>query len=123
MADPQKPRRRSGIAHIIAAIGYALDGLRRLMQESAFRQELAFLLALLALLVVLDASAVEMVGLVALGLLLIGVEALNTAIEVLVDHLSPDWSPWAKQAKDLASFAVACVIGVILLYAGIVLYP
>lgn len=123
MTGPQKPRRRTGIAHIIAAIGYALDGLQRLSKESAFWQELALILALLVLCLIFGASTVEMVGLLALGLLLIGVEALNTALEVLVDHLSPNWSPWAKQAKDLASFAVACVIGVILLYVAIVLYP
>jgi diacylglycerol kinase (ATP) len=53
-------------------------------------------------------------------LLLIAVEALNTALEVLVDHLSPGWSQFAKEAKDLGSLAVACVIGLVLLYAAAV---
>lgn len=45
-----------------------------------------------------------------LFLLLIATEALNTSIEVVVDHLSPDWSEFAKNAKDLGSFAVACLL-------------
>ena len=60
-------------------------------------------------------------GLLGLGLLLIAVEALNTALEVLVDHLSPGWSAWAKEAKDLGSLAVACTIGTLALYSGVVL--
>lgn len=55
----------------------------------------------------------------AIGLVLIAVEALNTAIEVLVDHLSPGWSQFAKDAKDLGS--LACTIGALLLYSGVAL--
>ena len=43
------------------------------------------------------------------------------AIEVLVDHLSPGWSQFAKDAKDLGSLAVACTIGALLLYSGVAL--
>ena len=71
--------------------------------------------------VLLGASGPEVLGLVGMGLLLIAVEALNTAIEVLVDQLSPGWSAWAKEAKDLGSLAVACVIGLLLTYAAVVL--
>lgn len=112
-----KPPRKSGVAHFFAAVGYSAGGLRRLAQESAFRQEAALILGLLILLAVLGASLPEIAGLLALGMVLIAVEALNTALEVLVDHLSPDWSAWAKDAKDLGSLAVACLIGAMLIYA------
>jgi diacylglycerol kinase (ATP) len=121
LSAPEKPARKSGIAHFFAAAGYSAAGLRRLARESAFRQEAALILGLLVLLPLLGASLPETLGLLALGLLLIAVEALNTALEVLVDHLSPGWSAWAKDAKDLGSLAVACTIGVIVLYSGIVL--
>jgi diacylglycerol kinase (ATP) len=116
----ERPPRKSGIAHLVAAAGYSLAGLRRLSQESAFRHEVLLIAGLLIFCAVLGASVPELLGLVALGLLLIGVEALNTALEVMVDHLSPGWSAWAKDAKDLGSLAVACVIGVVLIYAAIV---
>jgi diacylglycerol kinase (ATP) len=121
MSDPAKPPRKSGVAHFFAAAGYSLAGLQRLARESAFRQEVLLILVLVGVFVVFGASGAEIVGLVALGLLLVATEALNTALEVLVDHLSPGWSAWAKDAKDLGSLAVACVIGLVLLYAGVVL--
>jgi diacylglycerol kinase (ATP) len=36
----------------------------------------------------------------------IAIEAINTAIEEIVDLVSPEWSLPAKHAKDLGSFAV-----------------
>lgn len=120
MADGEKPARKSGIAHFFAAAGYSAAGLKRLSRESAFRQEAALILGLLVLFLLVRASLAELVGLLALGLVLIAVEALNTALEVLVDHLSPDWSQFAKDAKDLGSLAVACTIGALLIHAGVV---
>ncbi len=48
------------------------------------------------------------------GLLILAAEAFNTAIERVVDHLSPDHHPLAKAAKDAGSAGVAltaCVAG------------
>ncbi len=121
MTVQEKPPRKSGVAHFFAAAGYSLGGLRRLSRESAFRQEVALVAGLVVVLVVFGASVPEVLGLVAFGLALVAVEALNTALEVLVDHLSPGWSQFAKEAKDLGSLAVACTIGAMLIYAGVVL--
>jgi diacylglycerol kinase (ATP) len=121
MAVQEKPPRKSGIAHFFAAAGYSMGGLKRLAHESAFRQEAALIAGLLVVFPVFGASVPEMLGLLALGLLLVAVEALNTALEVLVDHLSPDWSQFAKEAKDLGSLAVACTIGVLVIYSGVTL--
>lgn len=121
MTVQEKPPRKSGVAHFFAAAGYSLSGLQRLSRESAFRQEVALVAGLLILFLVLGASLPEVLGLVAFGLALVAVEALNTALEVLVDHLSPGWSQFAKEAKDLGSLAVACTIGAMLIYAGVVL--
>lgn len=121
MTVQEKPPRKAGLAHFFAAAGYSLGGLQRLARESAFRQEVALVAGLLLLFLVLGATVPEVLGLIAFGLALVAVEALNTALEVLVDHLSPDWSQFAKDAKDLGSLAVACTIGAMLMYAGVVL--
>lgn len=121
MTVQEKPPRKSGVAHFFAAAGYSLAGLKRLARESAFRQEVLLILGLVVVFVLSGATLVEIAGLIALGFVLVATEALNTALEVLVDHLSPGWSAWAKDAKDLGSLAVACVIGVVVLYSGIVL--
>ncbi|PTE15625.1 diacylglycerol kinase [Pseudogemmobacter blasticus] len=105
------PPRKTGLAHFAAAASYSAAGLKRLAQESAFRQEALAGLAILLAMAVLGASVGEMLGFFALLCLLIAVEALNTAIEVVVDHLAPkEWARFAKEAKDLGSLAVAMTI-------------
>ena len=121
MTVQEKPPRKTGVAHFFAAAGYSMGGLQRLARESAFRQEVALIAGLMVVFLVLGASVPELLGLLAIGLALVAVEALNTALEVLVDHLSPGWSQFAKEAKDLGSLAVACTIGVMVIYAAVVL--
>jgi diacylglycerol kinase (ATP) len=105
-----KPPRTQGLRHLFAATGYSAAGLRRLGQEAAFRQEaLGGAIALIALWLT-GASAMALGIMAILLLLLLAVEALNTAIEVVVDHLSPDWSVFAKDAKDVGSTAVFLMI-------------
>ena len=118
MAAPEKPPRKTGIAHFFAAAGYSAGGARRLWREAAFRQELAGLAGLVALFLIVGASAGEILGLLLLGLRVLAVEALNTAIEELVDHVSPGWSDFARHAKDLGSFAVMCALVATGLYAA-----
>ena len=122
MTDRQKPDRKTGVAHFFAAASYSLAGARRLWRESAFRQEVLGLVVLLALFVLVGASPAEVLGLILLGLLVLAVEALNTAVEEVVDHLSPGWSEFAKNAKDMGSFAVACSLVATGLYAAWVVF-
>jgi diacylglycerol kinase (ATP) len=118
MSGPQKPPRKSGLAHFFAAAGYSAAGLRRLMQESAFRQEALMGIAVLGGLALWGASGPQLFGAAALVLLVVLVEALNTALEEVVDHLSPGWSEFAKHAKDMGSFAVMCALVATGLYAA-----
>lgn len=82
----------------------------------------------LILLIGIGATAMEIAGFVILFLLLVAVEALNTAIECIVDHLAPNWEVFARDAKDLGSLATMCLLfanGVYLLsliagFAGII---
>jgi diacylglycerol kinase (ATP) len=118
MTVSEKPPRKTGIAHFFAAAGYSAGGARRLWREAAFRQELLGLAGLLALFLIIGASSGEVLGLLLLGLMVLAVEALNTALEELVDHISPGWSEFAKHAKDLGSFAVMCALVATGLYAA-----
>ena len=114
-------KKKTGFSHLIAAATYSAAGARRLLGESAFRHELIAFVVAMAIFTILGASLFQYVAMAILFLLMIAFEALNTAIEVLVDQLSPGWSAWAKEAKDLGSLAVACVIGLLLTYAAVVL--
>jgi diacylglycerol kinase (ATP) len=100
----------TGARHILAAAGYSLAGLRRLWAESAFRQELIGGAAILGVMAWLGKPAIDFVCFAVLFLILLAVESLNTAIESMVDHLSPEWQAFARDAKDLGSFAVMCLL-------------
>lgn len=105
-----KPKRITGLRHLFAAASYSIGGLKRLWQETAFRHiTLVFVLCLI-LLIAIGASAMQIVGFLVLFFLLVAVEALNTAIECLVDHLAPNWEVFARDAKDLGSLATMCLL-------------
>ena len=55
----------------------------------------------------LDLSPGERALILALGLLVLAAELINTCIETIVDHISPDKHPFAKKAKDCGSATVA----------------
>lgn len=104
---------RGGLMHAVDAATYSLAGFRRLWRETAARLEL--LGAAVVGLGFLWRGAEIWHWLVALGLLalVLAVEALNTAIEVLTDRISPDWSEMARDAKDLGSLAVGLLLMVV----------
>lgn len=60
-----------------------------------------------ALAFTLDLSAVERGLILALGIMILAAELINTAIEEVVDHISPGPDPRAKKAKDCGSACVA----------------
>ena len=55
----------------------------------------------------LPLTAGERALILALGLLVLAAELMNTAVETVVNHLSPDRHPLAAKAKDCASAGVA----------------
>ena len=108
MAKLQKPARKTGIAHFFAAAGYSAGGLRRLWSESAFRQEMLGLVVVPVVLWLFGGTALHYLVFAGLALLVVALEALNTALECLVDHLTQHWAEFARDAKDLGSLAVLC---------------
>ena len=114
-AAPQKLaaetfEKKTGVAHLFAAGQYSAQGFKRLIQEAAFRHEILAFFTGLVVLGLVGASSLEFLGFVVLMLLMFCVEALNTAIEELVDRISPEISTVGRNAKDLGSFAVFCLI-------------
>jgi diacylglycerol kinase (ATP) len=102
--------KETGIRHFFAAASYSWGGFLRLLQEAAFRQELGFFAIALVLLVLVGASLPEILVSVLLFLGLFAIEAMNTAVEEVIDRISPEISNVGKYAKDLGSFAVFCMI-------------
>jgi diacylglycerol kinase (ATP) len=96
-----------GIRRLLNALRYSLEGL-----AAAFRHEEAFRLELFLAAVLVPASFFFAVSgtaralMIASVLLVLIVELLNTAVEVVVDRISMDPHPLAKRAKDIGSAAV-----------------
>lgn len=86
---------------------FSLDGLRAAWKhESAFRQECAAAVLLVPLGLWLGNSAIERILLVGSLLLVLITELLNSAVEAVVDRVSPDHHALSGQAKDMGSAAV-----------------
>jgi len=110
MTQPDKPERITGIKHIFAAASYSIGGVKRLWGETAFRHEVLLYVIVLGIFAAIGANMAEFIGASILALLLVAAEALNTAIEAVVDHISPEWNEFARDAKDLGSLAVMCLL-------------
>lgn len=114
--------KHTGLRHLFAAASYSLGGAKRLIGEAAFRHELiAFGVAMAAFLVV-GATLFQYIAMAILFLLMMAFEAINTAIEEIVDRVSPEISEMGKHAKDLGSFACLCLIVANATYAFYVVF-
>jgi diacylglycerol kinase (ATP) len=117
-----KPPRVTGLAHVFAAGGYSLQGVRRLWQETAFRHITLLLPLAIAVFAAVGAQLGDYAILMVLFLILVATEALNTAVECIVDHLAPDWQVFARDAKDLGSLATLCLLAANGVFISAVVY-
>lgn len=117
--DPfvKRGMKEKGISHIAAAFGHSMAGGRVLMREEAVRLECLLIAAAVILFAVSGAAWWQWAILTALSFWLLMIEALNTAVEMIVDRTSPEISEYGKQTKDLGSFAVFCSLVIYCLYA------
>lgn len=96
---------------LINSTKYSLQGLMVLLKnELAARLEVYGFFWTSIIFLVLGEPKSSFLTLLFLFGILLSIEALNTAIETIVDHISPDYSEAAKNAKDLGSFAVMCIL-------------
>lgn len=104
--------KHTGIGHFFAALRFSCQGLCRLSKETAFAHEAIALVAGEIALIALGAPVHHWLIFIGLMVFVIAFEALNTSIEEVVDRVSPEFSLVAKNAKDLGSLSVACVMAV-----------
>jgi diacylglycerol kinase (ATP) len=103
----QLPPARSGLSRVIHAGLYSLAGLTHAIRnEAAFRQEAGLACILIPAAVLIPVDPILRLLLVLTMLAVLITELLNSAVEAVVDHVSPQFHPLAKQAKDMGSAAV-----------------
>lgn len=99
--------------NIFNASKNAVDGMRILLRERSAQRELLLLVVSIALFCY--KPNVYTVLLTVLSFVLLAVEALNTAIEKMCDHMTPDLHPEIKIIKDLGAAAVLIIVLAIIL--------
>ncbi len=111
---PEQPFNKTtntGLPHLLNAMRFSYQGLKRAYQEeSAFRQELL----LIALLVPSGAWFADTLGelllLCCASFLLLAMELMNSAIEAVVDRMGVEQHPMSGKAKDYGSAAVCMTL-------------
>ena len=103
--------------HAVHAAGHSLAGFKHLLAtELAARIEVFLGIVALAWFIAIGRSLPEILGLLVLFCILMSVEALNTAVERIVDRISPERSEFGRVAKDLGSTAVFFMLSASALY-------
>lgn len=115
-------QKNTGLKRVRLAGVYAYRGLvAAISHEAAFRQELVLAIVLLPFAFYLDLSRIERVLLVLVTVLVLIAELINSAIEAVVDRISPDFHELSGRAKDMGSAAVlVCLVLWLYVWAEIV---
>ncbi|BAP43897.1 diacylglycerol kinase [Pseudomonas sp. 21LCFQ02] len=105
---------QTGLKRVLNAAGYSFDGLSAAFKgEAAFRQLVLLNVLLIPLAFLLDVSRGERALLIAVCLLALIVELLNSAVEAAIDRISLDLHPLSKNAKDMGSAAQLVALSMI----------
>ena len=99
-----KPAR--GLKRVVNAWGYSIQGLRAGLSEPAFLEETLLACIMIPAAFWLGQTWLEVSLLVAVVVLVLVTELLNTGIEAAIDRISLDHHPLSKRAKDVGSAAV-----------------
>jgi diacylglycerol kinase (ATP) len=116
--------KQTGCKRLLYAFGYSIQGLfAALRYETAFRQ--AFLLLLIAGIgsFFLEVSSVERLAMITVLLLVVMVEALNSAFECVIDRISIEPHLLSGRAKDYGSLAVLIALIIALATWLTILWP
>ena len=127
MAD-QEPsvsefKSKSGLKRIFSAFFYSIDGFKSAWKnEHAFRQELILVVAGSIIALFLPVSAFEKLLMIAVLILILIVELINSAIEAVVDRVSLERHALSKNAKDFGSAAVLLTLLIAVATWSVVLF-
>ena len=122
---PSSPYKgRTGLVRIWHAFLNSCAGLTDAWRhESAFRQEIVLAAAMIPIGFMVPVSRGERALLVAVVLLVLIVELLNTGVEVAIDRISFEHHALSKRAKDIGSAAVFISLLLVVLVWGVILWP
>ena len=96
-----------GLKRILKAFTYSFDGFKAAFKsEEAVRQEVLLCGVLFVVSLLLKITYIEKILLISSLFIIILMELVNTAIEVVIDRISEDYHILSKKAKDIGSLLV-----------------
>lgn len=109
---------------VFGSFRFALDGISQAAtNEPNFQLHLAFSLAAIVAGFIFNLNSFEWIVVFFTIAFVLVLELFNTAIEAIVDHLSPRTHPQAKIAKDVSAGAVFISSILALIIAAIIFTP
>ncbi len=113
----------TGFLRVVRAARYSAQGLAQAWRhESAFRQELSLTLIMAPIGLWLGRAPLEKTLLVAVCLLVLVVELLNSAVEAAIDRHGSEFHELSGRAKDMGSAAVSIALLIAGMTWGTVIY-
>ncbi|EIX9211799.1 diacylglycerol kinase (plasmid) [Klebsiella pneumoniae] len=117
------PHSKTGVKRIIGTAIYSWDGfIAAFRSEAAFRQLLIIHGILIIASFFLNVNSVEQALMLAVCLISLLVELLNSAIEATIDRISLEIHPLSKKAKDMGSAAQTFALITVAIVWGVLLY-
>jgi diacylglycerol kinase (ATP) len=119
-ADRVRGERSHGLRRVQSATLNTIRGLRfAARSEAALREELILLAVGVPLGAFIAPDMAWYVAMIGVLLAILAVELLNTAVEKLADHVTPEFHPRIGVVKDVGSAAVFCTLSLAgLIWAG-----
>jgi len=115
---------RRGPRQIYAAFRWSMQGLRACFRhEASFRLEVLLAVVVVPLGLWLGNGPIEKILLITFPVLVLSAELLNSAIEAVVDKVSPEFHELAGRAKDMGSAAVFLLMVMVVVTWVLILLP
>jgi diacylglycerol kinase (ATP) len=113
-----------GPKQVFAAFQWSMKGLKACFKyEASFRSEVFLSVVVVPLGLWLGNGAVEKIILITFPVLVLAAELLNSAIEAVVDKVSPEFDELAGRAKDMGSASVFLLLLMVGISWAMILIP
>lgn len=115
-------KNKNWVKRLINSFIYALDGIVILFREernARFHLSVSVFVVVMGFL--LHISTIEWLIVLILIALVLSMEAINSALENLCDHVTPKWNNVIKKVKDLSAAAVLMVT-IIAIICGLIIF-
>lgn len=112
-----------GCKRILKAFVYSWQGVKVLIKkEAAFRQDCVVFVIGLCVCLCLSLTGIQRALMMFSLFLILLMEAVNSAIETIVDRISEKYHPLSGQAKDMGSFLVLLAFINAIVVWGLILF-